>query len=260
MHYHCEVILNSLENLDEKISNLMAPYYEGREVEKYVYKTKQQVIDTERRRLEEMKQKYDEYKADPEEYKKDCVNTHHLEYLENEFMDRYNQTDEEIYQRETEYFEPEDLSPYGGFYSTTPPNVFWDWYVIGGRWTGEKLDGYNPAKDDRNLEECWLCKGTGTRTDGMNGPGGCNGCDGTGKSLKSPTKWVSEGNIAPVSELSDELGCYTLIVEGHGVFHKEIWNSATSNFEVQEFTGNVKEKLKELGISDGYAVTVDYHS
>lgn len=54
----------------------------------------------------------------------------------------------------------------------------WDWYVVGGRYTG-RLSGYDPESDPRNYATCWLCHGTGTRPD-MTVKNGCNGCSGTG--------------------------------------------------------------------------------
>ena len=39
----------------------------------------------------------------------------------------------------------------------------WDWWVIGGRFTG-MLDGYKPWEDERNYEPCRFCEGTGTTT------------------------------------------------------------------------------------------------
>lgn len=71
----------------------------------------------------------------------------------------------------------------GRFYRRQPANPKWDWWGIGGRWTGFLDPTYDPTKDPRNIETCWLCKGTGTRTD-MTVANGCNGCDGTGKSVK----------------------------------------------------------------------------
>lgn len=64
----------------------------------------------------------------------------------------------------------------------------WDWYQIGGRFTGN-LDGYDPYTDPRNMETCDLCAGTGVRPNGLeqfgadwvNSCNGCNGCDGKGK-------------------------------------------------------------------------------
>lgn len=43
-------------------------------------------------------------------------------------------------------------------------NQVWDWWTIGGRWTGT-LDKYEPHKDRANYEKCDLCNGTGLRND-----------------------------------------------------------------------------------------------
>lgn len=40
----------------------------------------------------------------------------------------------------------------------------WDWWTVGGRWTGLFSD-YDPTKDPANLEVCTLCCGTGDRDD-----------------------------------------------------------------------------------------------
>lgn len=64
----------------------------------------------------------------------------------------------------------------------------WDWYQIGGRYTGN-LSGYDPYTDPANEEECDICAGTGIRPGGKEQFGldwfeqchGCNGCDGKGK-------------------------------------------------------------------------------
>lgn len=86
---------------------------------------------------------------------------------------------------------------------------FWDWYQIGGRWTGT-LDGYDPETDPANLEHCELCDGTGDRKD-LTPPewkeecGGCNGCHGKGKRVKWPTSWADHpGDVAPIESLTEE--------------------------------------------------------
>lgn len=79
---------------------------------------------------------------------------------------------------------------------------FWDWYQIGGRWTGA-LDGYDPELDPRNIEVCDLCLGTGVRKD-MTVHNGCNGCDGKGKRAKWPTQFAKhEGDIMPIESLTE---------------------------------------------------------
>ena len=156
---------------------------------------------------------------------------------------------------------------------------FWDWYQIGGRWTGIKTPDYVPEKDPRNFEVCQLCRGTGFRNDqiGIEARNAaptytCNGCGkydneekiwkhnlyGSGLALKWPSSWVRhEGDILPITKVPQNLDCFTLIANGQ-VFHKEKWNG--DDFVKTEFNGLVIPKLKELGIEGGFLVTVDYHS
>lgn len=99
----------------------------------------------------------------------------------------------------------------------------WDWWVIGGRWTG-KLTGYEPLKDRDNYDRCWLCEGTGSRPlspetmreiSAAGHPvigNGCNGCMGTGWILKSARDWKKLGNIAKRSEIQNaQLSAYAFL-------------------------------------------------
>lgn len=79
----------------------------------------------------------------------------------------------------------------------------WDWYSIGGRWNGT-LRGIDPADDEGNWQECWLCHGVGKRAD-MEVANGCNGCSGKGISLKYPSDQKDAGNVMPVSEFLHRL-------------------------------------------------------
>lgn len=83
----------------------------------------------------------------------------------------------------------------------------WDWYQIGGRFTGN-LDGYNPYEDPRNQETCDLCAGTGVRPDGLErfgpdwvkGCNGCNGCQGKGTRVAFQLKQHS-GDVLTVAKV-----------------------------------------------------------
>lgn len=95
----------------------------------------------------------------------------------------------------------------------------WDWWQIGGRWTG-RLSGYKPADDPRNIENCDLCNGTGKRPDlaaissqeWANECGGCNGCKGKGTRVKWPTAWAEhEGNICRVADIRDGFRPYAIV-------------------------------------------------
>ena len=156
---------------------------------------------------------------------------------------------------------------------TVPPLTFFDWYSIGGRWTGVH-DKYNPYKDPANEEVCFICNGSGDRpgwvTYNINNErvfvddwakrcNGCNVCHGTGIDHVHPTDFKPHaGDIIAISKLPNDFNCYTLIV-GTDVFMSEGIFSLTENQE-GVFNGKVKEKLDELEIKTGYLVTVDYHN
>jgi hypothetical protein len=98
----------------------------------------------------------------------------------------------------------------------------WDWYQIGGRWTGA-LDAYKPEEDPENIQPCKWCLGTGKRKD-MVVENGCNGCGGTGKHVKWPTEWKRyEGDIVSLMSLTDGFAenFYWVVVEEHGFFSSE---------------------------------------
>lgn len=145
--------------------------------------------------------------------------------------------------------------------------AFFDWWQIGGRWTGLHDSSYDPEKDRENYEDCRMCGGTGLRNDELGQAHRlkdptytCNGCTrwdnetqkavphhfGPGKALKWPTSWVAKGSWCKVEALADDIKPFTLVV-GNGIFH-------------DEHSVGAKEKLTELGITTGYLVTVDYHS
>ena len=108
---------------------------------------------------------------------------------------------------------------------------WWDWYQIGGRWTGIHAPDYDPNTDPENIE---------------------NG------SVKWPTLWVHfPSDIMKVEELPELLNCFTLVIKNQ-VEQEKAWNG--EDFVATGFNGLVAPKLKELGITDGYLVTVDYHS
>ncbi len=183
----------------------------------------------------------------------------------------------EIWIAEKEDFEAQVkniLVPFEKRYIDENLEGFWDWYQIGGRWTGIHT-GYDPYEDERNLEICRICNGTGFRMDGLGQKHretdptySCNGCgeydkemklwrQGNGKSVKWPTNFAFyEGDVISVSEVENDLECYMLIV-GDKIFQDKVWNG--KNFVDTDSNGNVMETLRGLDINSGYLVTVDYH-
>jgi hypothetical protein len=137
---------------------------------------------------------------------------------------------------------------------------FWDWWSIGGRYTG-RIDGYDPTTDRRNMEVCWLCRGTGKRTDDVGNQYreehpeyGCNGCDSTGIKIKFPSDWAPHsGDIALRSDIPDASKPYTLIADGRAT-HREEWDG-------EHFTNNqaAMDEAWDALAPDSLLVVVDYH-
>lgn len=136
---------------------------------------------------------------------------------------------------------------------------FWDWYQIGGRWTGI-FDGYNPEDDPANIVECNLCNGTGKRED-MEVANGCNGCKGTGKHPKWPTEWAQRaGDVVPVESLTeDQLAkFYRIVSHDYGVLGGERYIPwAETKFERNEYPPLDWLKSQHSGC---LAVIVDNHN
>lgn len=157
----------------------------------------------------------------------------------------------------------------------------WDWYQIGGRWTGA-YDGYNPAKDPKNWEKCDLCKGTGERKD-LNPEdrrkGYCNGCSSSkedgcpaGMRVKWPTEWkIHKGDIAPAKDALKKKATPHSVVTPDGEWHeaevdwdnyekptRAAWKKKTEAAEKKWFEKTVPTLFKKH--KDCVAVVVDCHN
>jgi len=165
------------------------------------------------------------------------------------------------------------LAPYNEEFSE---KGFWGWYMIGGRWKGIHVPGYNPEEDPNHKEPCKLCLGTGTRNDlgtfcktekekvrWLKWSKGCNGCHGSGVQVTWPTEWEPHPkDVISVDEIQEDFNCYTLILPGEVLHSTEFHLEAPEGMQFQKtsFGGKVIRVLKERGIATGYLVTVDYHS
>lgn len=107
----------------------------------------------------------------------------------------------------------EDCHGTGKAKTTYNPKSRWDWWTVGGRWSGQlHADGpFDVTTDPNNYKPCWVCDATGRRDDELgraarvNDPTyTCNGCRGTGKMLKFPSELeVPAGaNQMPAGEIA----------------------------------------------------------
>lgn len=112
-HFSVGVICKSLEDITE----LLAPYDENLKVESYIGRTKAQMIEDGRK----TKEYYQTSSGDDyEDYMKPYLSA---------------TTDEEFYNLEK--YEDAKYDNEGNELSTYNPKSKWDWYSIGGRWSGE---------------------------------------------------------------------------------------------------------------------------
>jgi hypothetical protein len=152
----------------------------------------------------------------------------------------------------------------------------WDWYQIGGRWTGA-LDGYDPELDPANKKPCEFCEATGTTTkavalkypaykEHVGKP--CIQCKGEGQRVEWPTQWERhQGDIQPISSLTEEQydkRFYAVVVDGEW-FAKERFEYRPWVSETSEKYKFVPEELPPLDwlkkeYADHLVVAVDCHN
>lgn len=132
-HFVVAVISDGSKNLED----ILAPY-EEMSVDRYVKYTKEQAIEKERNNLKKYMEGYyyQEYLKDPEKYIAECKNEGHAEYIQGIANKLETWTDEDFYKEAIKYEEDEDVGPDGEIYSTYNPKSKWDWYDVGGRWSG----------------------------------------------------------------------------------------------------------------------------
>lgn len=136
------------------VDELLAPYNEDIVCAPYVKYTKQQAIEKVRKDIEDYKNGlYAEYLANPVAYKEKCSNTDHINYLENEFPKKLNWTDDECYEHQKQWFEDDMVDEDGNLLSTYNPNSKWDWYSIGGRWSGGLITKNGDHVDEAYVNE-----------------------------------------------------------------------------------------------------------
>lgn len=125
-HYAVAVFTKEGQSLEE----LMEPFYEGIEVEPYIAKTKQEIIQEAKELKESISKRLEENKLEPSDWQQEILDC---------------KTDEEFYQ--ANIYEDEEYDEEGNRLSTYNPDSKWDWYEVGGRWSnmlttidGEKVD------------------------------------------------------------------------------------------------------------------------
>ena len=165
----------------------------------------------------------------------------------------------EIYPRFEHYLEDfcglsvdEEKNRYGVWRN---PRGRWDFYQIGGRWTGA-LDGYNPDDDPANQEQCRACNGSGYRDEEP-----CSACEGAGRSVVWPTRWKPHSGDVQNASVALHKGFipYSLVSNDAQWFCSEVWSNRDRRFlpTIDDWEGFVRECL---ATHKGRVAVVDYHS
>ncbi len=177
-HFSC-VVITEFKPTDDDLHRILLPYHE---YECTGYKEYTEAIDI----TDEAKTDYEKYKGDYNNFLNFCEEWYCYDVID----------------------ESEAINHIGSMIVVgsnvevvkvirfTNPNAKWDWWQIGGRWSGFFEPLYDPEEDPANFEVCFICEGTGMRNDeiGMaqrqvHPEYKCNGCNGDGISLKWPTQW-----------------------------------------------------------------------
>lgn len=134
-HFVGTVVL-PVDQGEDSLNDFMKPFDEELEVPRYVKFTKAQAIEDTRREIQEYaKGTYAEYFKDPAAYEEKFPNVpEHINYLANEFPKKLTWSDEELFAEAVKY--ENDVDAEGNIYSTYNRDTIYDWFVIGGRWSG----------------------------------------------------------------------------------------------------------------------------
>lgn len=158
----------------------------------------------------------------------------------------------------------------------------WDWWVVGGRWSGFLRLGYDPARDPANLATCRRCHGCGwddgdaerSGKEGLQGDAvsgrprtACLNCEGTGRSLTFPYMWRCEDDVVPAARLLSLLerdlirGFPFAVVTPDGKWHEHgrmpFYTAACDRMVEDEWREQVMEIVGEH--LDCLAVVCDMH-
>lgn len=304
-HIVCIALIpKTTKNLEFRLGRMMSPFNEAKRVKRYQRTCKCTEWQAAAKAREECTAKFGEFdklrdafwqkvKLDPELSKldgdDDRIGAAWKEHIK----------DWETLEHEREAFWLPQMKPdkkcsckgKGWEWSTYNPKSKWDWYSIGGRWTGFLAPEYKPDQDPDNIEVCTLCKGSGTRPDMPIFAEGahplkdapirheaakCNGCDGKGKRVKWPTSWRKfEGDIQPASRWLEllnnaktkdeaEEGSFVpyavLTPEGEWFQRGEMgWFGMSSDEKDRDSWGDQVKSIAEKYAATCFAVVVDCH-
>jgi hypothetical protein len=128
----------SLLVIGEDVASQLAPFDENEPSVRKLEYTKAELIKSLKQSNENYRKgTYALYLEDPEGYAtKNSNHGAHLKYLQEGFPKRLKMTDKELYDEAITDYTDDMIDKDGGVYTTYNQDSRWDWYEIGGRWTG----------------------------------------------------------------------------------------------------------------------------
>lgn len=216
-----------------KIEEILTPYWEELEVEPYIYKTKEQLIDL----AKDRKKRFTESKEKGEKLDK-----WQLKYIK-------ANTDEELYKAEIDDVDEYDEN--GNQLTTYNPSSKWDWYDIGGRWRNQLL---TREDNDDTFEHNSIAEHLGNFKDIKPAPKGYKWVNGA-KIKDIDFNKMNEGKEEPFYTwaLVDETGWYE-----QGKMGWWAMNNATDE-STEQFNKKFQEYIKAEENQEKYLVIVDCH-
>jgi len=273
-------------NVGEYLSEVLEPYNENTEVPEYEQEcyckrsnTRDKVNEASNAKFPTWGQLKEDYRAREEAQKLEPFSDEAQKLwmgFTREKREFEEQLEKELYPETLPTEDCEDCNGTGKHPTTYNPKSKWDWYVVGGRWTGLFSKDYDPAKDPENIETCMVCAGSGSRDDKLGRDARakdpsykCNGCQGEGKSVKWPTQWADHsGDIVPANKwlslLDGDAKEFTpfAIVTPDGEWHEKgkmgWWACVFDEKDKDEWRGQTAE-LVQKHANDHIAIVVDCH-
>ena len=286
------------KDIEEKVASLLHKYDENIEVEEYdkdcycigavARKHAREVAGKETGTIDELRESFRnrEPGTSNDDWREHIAEHNRIEKEAFDVHEMKNKPDPEcgFY---TEDFHPDghevgerfsDESGCGGtgtYRSTYNPISKWDWYSIGGRWTGLLDNEFSPKDNPENLRECKSCNGTGkikerdvtklktlkVKTKIEYKERDCKRCEGKGESLVWPTSYAKfDGDIKPVTDFPEDTSPYAIVLpDGTWLEKGEMgWFGMSSNEKSDDdWDTVVKEVWQEYG--DCIGVVVDCH-
>jgi hypothetical protein len=198
MHF-CTLVI-SKDGQETSVDRLLAPYDESLEVEAYLEECwclNREATDQSRAEIDEATR---ELAAKNRQLSEQC-NKNPVQgkalVAERQRVNRDIHTlRQRIIRQHPQYGRPDDRCDdcrgSGKIETTYNPNGRWDWWQVGGRFTGMLSPGYDPTKDPNNRAPCDRCKGDAD----------CRYCKGTKTIAMWPTQWKQySGDTMPVKDL-----------------------------------------------------------